>query len=93
MVETAPTAKLPFAEPGSPCSQPINHIPPPNQGGLAKSKPRPPRSLIRPLMPHRNLHLERIAAIPQILRDEHSRLLADEQGSAISVAADVVGTD
>ena len=57
------------------------------------SKPRPPRSLIRPLMPHRNLHLERIATIPQILRNKHSRLLADKQRRAISVAAHIIRAD
>ena len=58
-----------------------------------KSKPRPPRSLISPIMPHRNLHLEGIPTIPQILRHQHGGLLTDQQGGAISVAADVVGAD
>ena len=44
-------------------------------------------------MPHRNLHLKRITTIPQILRNKHSRFLPNEQGSAISITADVVGTD
>ncbi len=41
-------------------------------------------------MPHRHLHLQRITTIPQILRDEHSSLLANKQCGTIRVAADIV---
>lgn len=44
-------------------------------------------------MPHRHLHLQRVATVPEVLRDQHSRLLANQQRRAVSVAADVVGAD
>lgn len=44
-------------------------------------------------MPNGHLHLERIPTIPQILRDEHSRLLTNEQRRAVSVATHIVGAD
>ena len=58
-----------------------------------KSKPCPPRHLISAVVPNRNLHLERMATIPQILRHQHGRLLTDKQRGAISVAADIIRTD
>ncbi len=66
---------------------------PPVNFPISKSKPRPPRTLIRPIMPHRHLHPERVPTIPQILRDEHRRLLANQQRRAIRIAAHIVGTD
>ena len=44
-------------------------------------------------MPNRHLHLQRITTISQILRNKHSRLLANQERSAISVAADIIRAD
>ena len=44
-------------------------------------------------MPHRDLHIQRATTIPQILRDQHGRLLADQERRAVGVAAHVVRAD
>lgn len=44
-------------------------------------------------MPNRHLHLQRITTIPQILGYKHSRLLANQERRAISVAADIIRAD
>jgi len=38
----------------------------------------------------RDLHEQRVAAVAEILSDQHCALLAYEQGSAEGIAADVV---
>ena len=41
----------------------------------------------------RNLHVESAATVSQVFGRQHRALLTDEQRSAVSVAADVVGAD
>lgn len=58
-----------------------------------RSKSRRASSLIRTLVPDRHLHLQRIATIAWILCNKHSRLFADQQRSATSIATDVIRAD
>ena len=58
-----------------------------------KLQSRPTRRLISPIMPNGHFHLERITTVAQILRDEHSRLLTNEQRGAVRVTAHVVRAD
>ena len=44
-------------------------------------------------MPHRNLHIQRTATVPQIFCHQHRRLFANHECGAVGVAADVIGTD
>ena len=44
-------------------------------------------------MPHRDLHLQRVSTVPEVLRDKHSSLLANKQCRAVSIAPDVVRAD
>ena len=44
-------------------------------------------------MPHRHLHLQRIATVAQVLSHKHGSFLANEQSRAVGVAADIIGAD
>ena len=65
----------------------------PSPASSASLQPRLPHTLISPVMLRWNLHLQRLATVPQILSDQHHRLLPNHQGSALSVAADIIRTD
>ncbi len=60
---------------------------------LDTSKPSQSSRLVRSIVPDGHLHLQCVTTVAKILRNEHSRLFAKQESSAISVAADVIRAD
>lgn len=57
------------------------------------SKPGQSGGFVRSIMPDGHLHLQRVTTVAKALRNEHSRLFANQESGAISVAADVIRAD